>query len=190
MTLQLPELRTWTSLALSGSIHMSLIALLLLEPGVRRSLREVVEVSYVSVAQKDKALSQALPVKRVAAPERQENLPLETVVPAADSSVIARVPTGSGQVDEYKSYLRQFLQARQRYPEMAQRLRQEGSVKVRFELASNGRVLSASLIEKSPYEILNRAAKSLIEEIREFKPFPETIHSVSQVFTVSIDYAM
>ena len=60
--------------------------------------------------------------------------------------------------------LRAYLSSRKRYPNVARRLRQEGTVKVQASFAADGKLLSAQVAESSGVAALDDAAMQLVAE--------------------------
>ncbi|MNJ96802.1 transport protein TonB [compost metagenome] len=77
-----------------------------------------------------------------------------------------------------------------RYPTMAKKLKQTGTVKVKFTLAKDGSLIASEVIEKAPYETLNRAALEALKSIHGRKPFPPEIHRVSWEIITPIEYIL
>ncbi len=73
---------------------------------------------------------------------------------------------------------------------MAKKLGQTGKVVMRFTLSADGSVVSSEVIEKAPYESLNKAATELVQSINGLKPFPKEVHRASWVMTVPIEYQL
>lgn len=91
----------------------------------------------------------------------------------------------------YGRLLRRVILENQRYPRRARLKGWEGVARVRFELAPNGAVMSASLVQTTGRETLDRAAVDLIRnEIRRFPPPPEELLGGALQFSVEIAYAL
>ncbi|MNL69053.1 Gram-negative bacterial tonB protein [compost metagenome] len=73
---------------------------------------------------------------------------------------------------------------------MAKKLGQTGKVTVRFTLNKDGSLSATEVIDRSAYDILNRAAEDLVKSINGIKPFPEEIKKVSWEITVPIEYSL
>lgn len=91
---------------------------------------------------------------------------------------------------QYTYEIRQLIEQQKIYPTMAKRLRQEGRVVVRFRLRPDGSVISAEVVEGSPYETLNRAAQELVRNLDGARPFPQVVHKTAWDFVIPIDYKM
>lgn len=91
-----------------------------------------------------------------------------TAKPAASRASSAATENG------WIAGLRQDLEAQKRYPtgRQASLERPEGSVEVWLEVDRSGRVLSSGIGSKTRSMLLNRAAMSSLQNIRQVKPFP------------------
>jgi protein TonB len=100
---------------------------------------------------------------------------------------------GRGAVTAQERYLmdvRRLLEAKKEYPMAARRLGHQGRVIVRFVLGRDGRILEAKIVEASRSDILNRAARGLIENLGGLKPFPTEISLAEWAVIVPIEYKM
>lgn len=173
-------------LALSGSVHLGL-ALALAMTATSQS-KQKIEISFIEAtapARQNKRKTLELGTQGTRAlPEKSEA--------AIDDSVATEEVDGtpSPYYDVYASEVARELNRHKVYPEISLKLRQQGRVKVRFHVDRSGSVLMAEILEKSPYDPLNSAAKRLIEEIRSFRPFPEEVKATSMLFEVPIEYTM
>lgn len=119
--------------------------------------------------------------EKVQAPDTAAN-----AAPAAPAAEAAQVEVLSA----YELEVASRLNALKRYPDAAKRMRQQGRVMVRFKLGRDGHVLAREIVEASPHATLNEAARSLLSQIQEFKPFPAQTTVTSWVFTVPIEYRL
>lgn len=90
----------------------------------------------------------------------------------------------------YLYEVRKLLERRKRYPMMAKKMGHTGKVLMRFTLAQDGSLQTTEIVEKTPYESLNKAAHELVQGIDKMKPFPEEIQKTSWVITVPIEYSL
>lgn len=182
----------FVGLVASGSVHLGLLALLAAGFSLKNPAVSVTEIAFIErAAPKSTApVTAAVPVKTapVAKPvEVSPELPVsETPETVSD---VAAMESSAG-IRSYEAEVAGILNARKHYPEAARRLRQQGRVKMAFEIDRNGRVLSVAMIEGSPYSILNEAAQKLVQEIKNFKAFPDGIQAQVWKFTVPIEYKM
>lgn len=86
--------------------------------------------------------------------------------------------------EENLGRIRSLLSERLKYPKNALRLRQQGSVIVTFTLSSSGDVSAITITKSSDFEMLDDAARALIESTASAFPKP----SKSVRISVPIDY--
>lgn len=77
----------------------------------------------------------------------------------------------------YFNAMRLMIEKNKRYPQMARRRNQEGSVRVRFLIDNNGNVNALEIVKKAEYESLNKAA---LEAVRRSAPFAKPPASVAK----------
>lgn len=139
------------------------------------------------------------PRKAVAAPALPREVAPATVAESERSPQVSDMEIseeGGGTAialserDRYIAEIVRYLNGRKRYPQLALRLRQQGTIVVKFRLDRNGRVLEADLVQKTPFETLNQSAKNLIQEIQGLRPFPDSVKDQTWLFTVPIEYRM
>ncbi len=196
----------------SGLVHLSLIAFFVLGPKfqLQTEQRQILEVSFLTPKAAPGAEVQSPPPVRVRrpiapaqpvlqeAPSPQQSAaksPAETAPDVLNPSVTA-ITTASADaasvevLNAYEMEVASRLNALKRYPDAAKRMRQQGRVMVRFKLDRDGHVLVREIVEPSPHATLNEAARSLLSQIQEFKPFPAQSTVTSWVFTVPIEYRL
>lgn len=179
-------------LALSGSVHLGLFVILAWNSSAAMDTSaNVVEVNFVE----SNRSSLARPVVRRLAPPRDESpVELSKVEEASGPPMEEALALDAGKSSEhYEAYASEVVRQLNRhkvYPEVALKLRQQGRVKVRFRVDRSGDVLNAEILEKSAHDPLNNAAKRLIDEIRNFRPFPDEVKDTTWLFTVPIEYTM
>jgi len=71
------------------------------------------------------------------------------------------------------------------YPYRARQEGQEGTVKVRFTVGENGRVLAAEAASPSPWSMLNQSAVRVVRERWRFRPGPMRFYEVSIKFQLT-----
>ncbi|MBF0389077.1 MAG: energy transducer TonB [Desulfamplus sp.] len=101
--------------------------------------------------------------------------------PVIKASTLVKAPIVS-QSDKllakaYFNSMRLMIEKNKRYPQMARRRNQEGSVRVRFLIDSNGNVNSLEIVKGCSYESLNNAA---LEAVRKASPFTKPPASISK----------
>lgn len=128
--------------------------------------------------------------------EQKVVLPIQTDKPVMSSSSVKIAVSGvknstsarlnpqpsSSQSDEisakvYFNAMRLMIEKNKRYPQMARRRNQEGSVRVRFLIDNNGNINSLEIV-KAEYESLNKAA---LEAVRRSAPFANLLHQLPKV---------
>lgn len=92
--------------------------------------------------------------------------------------------------ERYLYELKKLLEHRKRYPPMAKKMGQTGRVTLKFTLNADGSLQESEIVEKAPYESLNKAAHDLVKSISGLKPFPDEIQKTSWVITVPIEYSL
>jgi len=76
------------------------------------------------------------------------------------------------ELREYIEKIRSLINANKKYPAVARQRGWEGKIKVKFTITSNGTVVKTEVSSPCSYEVLNRAAKQLIEERSPLPPVP------------------
>ena len=92
-------------------------------------------------------------------------------------------------VASYGHQLQQFIERNRYYPRRAQVMEQTGTVKMRLTIRPNGEFASVEILEGTDYDILNKAAKDLVTELKSFKPLPSE-YDGNGVFIVPINYQL
>lgn len=88
----------------------------------------------------------------------------------------------------YHSRLRDWLARYQRYPEMAQRLRQQGRVEVALTLDTQGRLIDSRILASSGHALLDQEALSLLRRASPM-PAPPSVPGAGPFnITVPIDF--
>lgn len=90
----------------------------------------------------------------------------------------------------YLYEIKKLLERRKRYPMMAKKMGHTGKVTMRFTLGADGSLKESEIVEKTPYDSLNKAAHELVKGIDGMKPFPQEIQKTSWVITVPIEYSL
>ncbi len=114
---------------------------------------------------------------------------------SASSEIVSGVNGGSSAAlqsaeAKYLSEVRRLLESKKNYPMAARRLGHHGRVIVRFVVGRDGQIREAKIVEPSRSDILNRAARSLIENLGGLKPFPLEIRLAEWAVVVPIEYQM
>jgi protein TonB len=90
--------------------------------------------------------------------------------------------------DNYLSKVKAKIESYKRYPKSAKRLRQEGVVRIDFEIGKGGEIFHAKILEGSRYKKLNSAALKILENIGAFEPIPKNLDKKSLKINVPIAY--
>jgi len=137
-------------------------------------VREVVEEPVVTA---DKAVVE----EQIAAPMQ---ITARNTSQLAEASIQRGVSSSAqpSQSDElsakaYFNAMRLMIEKNKRYPQMARRRSQEGSVRIRFLIDKSGNVNSLEIIKKSHYASLDQAA---LEAVRRAAPFSKPPASISR----------
>ncbi|WP_434524171.1 TonB family protein [Photorhabdus asymbiotica] len=93
---------------------------------------------------------------------------------AVDSQAGARQATtsqpmiglGSDDLQSYQSALRREIEKHKRYPRRAKKMKQQGTVQVRFSLLDSGDLTNPQLVQSSGADELDRAALAAIQQAR------------------------
>ncbi len=92
-----------------------------------------------------------------------------------------------GTANAYKVGLQRAIRriAMRRYPKKAKRMRKQGTVTVKFHLASNGKISNVRIANSSGHPVLDKAAVSAVTRLGKYKPRP---NDVSPSITIPIRY--
>ncbi|HKX60910.1 MAG TPA: energy transducer TonB [Verrucomicrobiae bacterium] len=136
---------------------------------------KVAALSLVPVAAPDAAVAFPVPVEGpvqiVPAQDASPARPVENK-PATDASPAPPVQPLTYGVGEGR-------QPAPEYPRAAERAGQEGTVRVRFTVGENGRVLATDASSPSPWSLLNESALRVIRERWRFRPGAVRLYEVS-----------
>ncbi|MFZ2890656.1 energy transducer TonB, partial [Sulfuricurvum sp.] len=128
----------------------------------------------------------------VAIPEKVQVNPvqktLEVAVPIAKLAQIYKAPVEPKSdpkiKEEYISYIRQTIDERKIYPKNAKRLRQSGTVNVKFTILDDGTIKGVSVINSSGFELLDNAASDLLVTVGKVRAIPKEIAKDSLELTI------
>lgn len=120
----------------------------------------------------------------VATPKLPEPMPIVAPKAVPPPPPSPPPPPKENYVEENIGKIRSILNERKTYPKNAKRLNQQGDVTITFSLSSEGEVSGIVIVESSGFEILDNAAKELIEKSAD--AFPKPKRSVR--ITVPIGY--
>ncbi len=128
--------------------------------------------------------SPLLEAPAVEAPVREEKVgasaPVRQATVAAPASgkpaATTGKPTSAPQFGDYLSSIRAMIEEQKRYPLISRRMRQEGSVEVRFKLGNDGRIKGhPAVVGPSRYPALDRAAIESVSAAAPFPPIPKEL---------------
>ena len=193
--------RTELTLAVSLLLHAgALLALSLFEQrseSRRQSVRSMGVVELLPESKRHAVVRHRIHARNQA----QDHVPVHAIVASKDlepqsggvqASSVPSTESSSALSPEqlYLADVRRLLEGKKSYPLAARRLGHQGKVVVRFVVGRDGRILQAAITEASPSDILNRAARTLIENLSELKPFPSEIRLAEWAVVVPIEYQM
>lgn len=109
---------------------------------------------------------------------------------AGNGGSSAAATQGRAAESNYAGRVVARLQRAKRYPAAARRTRDQGTVRVRFTLDRSGRVVSASVAQRSGSAILDKEALALVRQAGPFPPFPAAIGKSRLTYTVPLTYRL
>ena len=74
------------------------------------------------------------------------------------------------------------------YPATARRLKQEGTVRVQFTVAKDGRISGAVVAKPCPYSSLNESALAAVQAVPKFDPIPAVLGKETWKMEIPIKY--
>jgi protein TonB len=89
----------------------------------------------------------------------------------------------------YSEELRGIIEQNQRYPVMALRKQQQGTVMVSFNLDRTGRLLECHIAESCGHKLLDRAALRAVRTVASFPPFPTEFNVPQANFIIPVTFA-
>jgi protein TonB len=92
--------------------------------------------------------------------------------------------------DGYRQKLLEHLDQHQRYPLLARRQQQQGTVEVRFTLTPQGQLVGSSLLRSTPFALLNREALALLERATPFPPIPPPLTETAITWTLPVEFRL
>lgn len=188
---------SWKQLDVAnGSLEVMLMSSPSQVASVRSRLKPVREVKPVSTKPVVTPLSEDVATGEKEIPETQ---PTIQPLAASDSTAHSNVGSSSNFAGSaganspearYLAEIRALLDSKKEYPIAARRMGHRGRVVVRFVLARDGHVQKAEIVQRSASEILNRAARGLIDGLHTVKPFPQEVALSEWAVVVPIEYQM
>jgi periplasmic protein TonB len=119
-----------------------------------------------------------------------------TLMKAADTLVKAAPPqlalafNPQDVRSAYLTGLRKMLEARKKYPALARRLKQQGSVRVRFAILSDGRIDAVVLAQGSRFDALDQGALQAVQSLVYYKPIPTELQMDRWEVEIPISYRL
>lgn len=92
--------------------------------------------------------------------------------------------------ENYIAYLRKLIDERKIYPKNAKRLKQMGTVKVKFRVSEDGTLKNIAIVDSSGFELLDQAASDLLENIGHIRPFPKEMGNEPIDVILPIEYTL
>ncbi len=94
--------------------------------------------------------------------------------------------------DRYLYELRLLIEQKKIYPQISKRLRETGTVVVRFQVLQDGRIEAVNLKSTSSFLRLNEAALGLVRSIEKFRPIPQAMANdqASLEIVLPIEYVL
>lgn len=137
-------------------------------------VREVVEepAATAKPAVVEQQVAAPMQITPINATPSAEAAPQRRVLPSAQPSQSDEISAKA-----YFNAMRLMIEKNKRYPQMARRRNQEGSVRVRFLIDKSGNVNSLEIVKKSDYASLDQAA---LEAVRRAAPFSKPPASISR----------
>lgn len=90
----------------------------------------------------------------------------------------------------YLGSLKKQLEKGKNYPSTARRLKQEGTVRVRFTIQADGKVENVEISESSRYSALDKSALEAVEKMGRFQPIPGILNKKSWRIEIPIQYKL
>jgi protein TonB len=116
--------------------------------------------------------------------------PTSAPQPTAPASAPAPTEPSAPRISAaWQQALAAWLASHKVYPEEARRLGEQGTVTVRFTVATSGQVVDVAVVHGSGSSRLDAAAEALLRNAR-LPPFDPTMRQVPITATVQIHYAL
>lgn len=134
-----------------------------------------------------------------------ESEPIVETAPVAAAEPVVEAPPAPPVVKEppkpsadsikkvmraYLGSLKKQLEKGKNYPSTARRLKQEGTVRVRFTIQADGKVENVEISESSRYSALDKSALEAVEKMGRFQPIPEILNKKSWRIEIPIQYKL
>lgn len=110
--------------------------------------------------------------------------PIEKPKPKPSADSIKKV------MRTYLGTLKRQLEKEKAYPETARRLKQEGSVRVRFTIWADGKIGDVEISESSRYSALDKSALETVKNMGAFQPIPKILEKESWRIEIPIQFKL
>lgn len=112
-----------------------------------------------------------------------KNVPSNTF--RADFSRNAQASDVPDELKLFFQTLSERIQKNKFYPSLSKRLRESGTVVVKFEVHSNGKVQNITVKEQCSFERLNKSAYKVVASLGNLVPLPEKYNKIEITFPLS-----
>ena len=137
-------------------------------------------------------------------PEPIPETPVETASVAAAEPVVEAPPAPpvvkeppKPSADSVKMVTRTYLRSLKKqleqikdYPATAKRLKQEGTVRVRFTILADGKIEQVEVSESSRYSSLDNSALEAVAKMEKFQPIPKLLEKERWRIEIPIQYKL
>lgn len=86
--------------------------------------------------------------------------------------------------------LRTALEQHKRYPRLAKRLKQQGSVRVQFSILKNGSIQSVKISRQSKFKALDQGALQTVLALNRYRPIPDILGMKQWHVEIPISYQL
>lgn len=88
----------------------------------------------------------------------------------------------------YMKYIHNRIEEEKFYPKIAKRMGLKGKCILQFNVLKNGEIKNISFYKKASFNILNKSALKILENINSFKPFPINLQKEILMIKIPIKY--
>lgn len=127
---------------------------------------------------------------KIVQPIVPKNVEVPAAKPTPKPAAVEVVKTDPKVKENYIAYLRQYIDEHKIYPKNAKRLKQTGIVTVKFRVMEDGTLKNVSVIDSSGFDLLDQAARELLENISHVRAIPKEMGNDSIDVTLPIEYTM
>lgn len=98
--------------------------------------------------------------------------------------------SGSASAANYSGRLASWLNRHKRYPAQARRQRAQGTVKVRFTIDRNGRLLSHQIVSSSGHRLLDQEAEAMLKRASPMPAIPAELNRSRLTVTLPVNFSL